>query len=300
MKKEAVGFIIITFIVFIIVGCNSSLENKDTSDIEIVNELFRLKDTYIGDSSKVRSIIDLANNTEYKVENIELKTDAKPFRLTVNFAVDNRSNYRYIDKNGLNRMSGLIFALVKNVDEISYYFYDDFSDRDNLENAFSGSYYTRNNLCEKISVDKITPDYIQKSTDTIEMFEEYYKTIMATEVAVPNRDFLDRVYEFIGDDCEIVVNSSIGAEIELDKYNESDFAIISKQLPDVIGKYQGAGIKAHLILYDIRNFKTDETNECVFLYYVNPDEGVVIIEADLVSRERYNEIVKLIMKAQSE
>lgn len=111
------------------------------------------------------------------------------------------------------------------------------------------------------------------------------------------RSFLHKVYEFIGDDCEIVVNSGIDAEIELDNYNESDFAIISEQLPNDIEKYQGAGIKARLMLYDIRNIKTGEINQCVFLYYVHSDEGVVMIESDFVDRERYNKILSLIKKA---
>ncbi len=299
MKEKTVAIFIIAIIIFIIGGCTPASEKKDISDIEIVNKLFELKDTYIGDASKVRAIIDLANNTEYKVENIELKTDVTPFRITVNFAVDNRANYRYIDKNGLNRISGLIFALVPNADEISYYFYDDFADRGNPENAFSGSYYTKENLCERISSDKITTDYIEKSTDTIKMLEEYYKTIMATEVAVPNREYTNKVYEFIGDDYEILVNSSIGAEIELDEYNSVDFEIISEHLPLDIEKYQGAGITANLTLFDVRNFKTGEVKKCVFLHYVHPDEGVIMIEADFVDRERYNKIFKLIMKAQT-
>ncbi len=300
MRNKSAIIFILFLTIFIFNGCSSALEKNDVRKTDVVNKLFELKDTYIGDASKVRTIIDLANNTEYKVENIELKTDAKPFQITVNFAVDNRANHRYIDNNGLNRMSGLIFALVKNVDEISYYFYDDFADRDNPENAFSGTYYTKENLCERISSDKITTDYIQKSTDTIQIFEEYYKTIVATEVVEHDRSFLNKVYEFIGDDCEIVVNSSIGAEIELDNYNESDFAVISEQLPNDIGKYQGAGIKAHLMLSDIRNFKSGEINQCVFLYYVHSDVGVVMIESDFVERERYNKILRLIMKAQGE
>lgn len=299
MKRKIVAIFILTFIIFIIGGCDFVSEKKDISNIDVVNNLYELKGTYIGDSSKVRSIIDLANKTKYKVEDIELKTDVKPFRLTVNFAVDNRANHRYIDDNTLNRMSGLIFSLVFNADEILYCFYDEFADRGNPENAFTCSYYTRENLCGRISSDKITPDYIKNSTDTIQIFEEYYKTIMATEVAESDRSFLNKVYEFIGDDCEIVVNSSIGAEIELDNYNASDFYVISEELPNEIGKYQGAGIKANLILYDIRNFKTGEVKQCVFLYYTHNDEGLIMIESDFVDRKRYDEILKLIMKIQS-
>jgi len=268
-------------------------------DTDVVVELYELKDTYIGNASEVRSVIDLANNTEYEIESIELKTDVKPFRLTVNFAVDNRANYRYIDDNALNRTSGLIFSLVQNADEIAYLFYDDYADKGNPESAFAVAYYTRENLCERILSDKITPDYIEKATETIQTFQEFYKTIMSTEVVTPDREYTNKVYEFIGDDCEMLVNSSIGAEIELDKYNSADFKIISEHLPLDIGKYQGAGIKANLTLSDVRNFKTGEVKQCVFLYYMHPDEGVIMIEADFVDRERYNEIFKLIMEAQT-
>ncbi len=299
MKKKTFAVLIISLVAFIIGGCNLALETNYISDIESVNNLYELKNTYIGDASGVRTIVDLANSTEYKVENIELKTDVEPFRLTVNFAVDSRANYRFVDENGLNRMSALIFALVPNADEILYCFYDDYADRGNIENAFSCFYYTKQNLCERISSDKITPEYIQKSTDTIKTFEEYYKTVVTAQVAESHKAFLNAVYEFIGNDCEIVVNSSIGAEIELDKYNGSDFSVISEQLPNDIGKYQGAGINAHLMLMDIRNFKTGEINQCVFLYYGHPDEGFVMIESDFVDRERYNGILKLIMNAQT-
>ncbi|MEE1043292.1 MAG: hypothetical protein UH854_04950, partial [Clostridia bacterium] len=199
---------------------------------------------------------------------------------------------------GLNRMSGLVFALVQNVDEIVYNFYDDFSERGNAENAFSGSYYTKENLCERISADTLTPVYIEKSTDSIITFEEYYKTLMAVEVSIPDRSFLDAVYEFIGNDYEIVVNSSIGTEIELDKYKGTDFSIISEQLPADIGKYQGAGIKAQLVTYDIKNFKTNEYGKCVFLYYIHPDEGLIIITSEFIDDKDFEGIKEFVIKNQ--
>lgn len=299
MKKMHVILWLI-LIVFTISGCQFVSNKNEISGEDSVHQLYEFHNTYIGDATKVRAIVDFANDTEYMVENIELKTDAKPFRLTINFKVENRANYRYIDDNGLNRMSGLIFALVKNADEILYNFYDNYANKDNPDDRFFGSYYTKNNLCERISSDKITVEFIEKSTETIETFAQYYKAIMSVEVAQPDREFLDEVYEFIGEDCEIVVNSAIGAEIELDQHPASDFAIISEQLPHSIGKYQGAGIKAHLLLYDIRNFKTNEIRNCVFLYYTHSDEGVIMIESDFVDRNRYDKILKLIMEAQTQ
>ena len=298
MKNKVFALFIISLFVFIIGGCDLASKTNYISDIEVVNNLYELKDTYIGDASKVRSIIDLVNSTEYKVENIELKTDVEPFRLTVNFAVDSRANYRFVDENGLNRMSAFIFALVKNADEILYCFYDDYADRGNIENAYSSFYYTKQNLCERISSGKITPEYIQKSTDTIKTFEEYYKTVVTVEAAEPYKEFLNAVYEFIGDDWEIVVNSSIGADVELDEYNGSDFAVISDNLSNEIGKYHGAGIKAQLVTYDIRNFKTNEYGKCMFMFYMHPDEGLVMITSEFIDDERFEDIKEFVIKNQ--
>jgi len=294
MKKKIIAVFIVTLVVFMISGCSANIEKNDNSEIGIVNELYKLHNTYIGDASGVRAIIDLANNTEYKVENIELKTDNEPFRLTINFAVDNRSKYRYIDDDRLNKMSGLIFALVPNTDEISYLFYDDYAEKNNPDDAFSSAYYTKENLCERMSAENITPDYIIKSTDTIKSFEEYYKTIISLETTPSNREFLDEVYEFIGDDCEIVANSGIGTELILDNYSEKEIAVISKNLSRILGKYQAAEVKAQLVTYDIRNFKTNEYKKCVFMYYTHPDEGLIMILSEFIDDERFENIKKFI------
>lgn len=298
MKKKLIAIAKIALLAFIVGGCTPLLEANYVSETEAVNSLYALKDAYIGDSSKVRAIIDLANNTEYQVETIELQTEQQPFRLTVNFRVENRSDDRYIDDNGLNRMSGIVFALVKNADEIVYRFYDDFSDRANPDSAFFGSYYTRQNLCERMSTDSITPDYIVNSTASIRTFEEYYKTIMAVEGAVHNREFSDAVYEFIGDDWEIVINSSIGTELILDDYAATEVNVISESFSRVLGKYQAAGITAQLVTYDIRNFKTNEYAKCVFIYYTHPDEGLVMIVSELIDDERFEDIKEFVINNQ--
>lgn len=126
-----------------------------------IEELYEFRDVLIGDASKVRNLVDKTNLAGYPIDGIELKTDAEPYGLTVNFMVDNRKNYRNIDENSLNRMSGLIFSLVKNVDEIRYNFYDAYSDKNNKDDVFYGAYYNRENLCERINNSKISRACLQ-------------------------------------------------------------------------------------------------------------------------------------------
>jgi len=108
------------------------------------------------------------------------------------------------------------------------------------------------------------------------------------------REFLDEVYEFIGDDCEIVANSGIGTELILDNYSEKEIAVISKNLSRILGKYQAAEVKAQLVTYDIRNFKTNEYKKCVFMYYTHPDEGLIMILSEFIDDERFENIKKFI------
>lgn len=282
--KTGIMLLCFVFIMWTVCGCSIGSANIET---DVVKTLYEFKGTQIENTSAVNEIAGLANNTEYQIEKISLQ----PYRITVNFKVDSRADYRYIDENGLNRLSGVVFSLIENADEILYAFYDAYSDED----AFSSYYYTKINLCERINSDKITVDYIKKATESLKSFEEYYKTIMATYVATPDRAFLDKVYEFIGDDYEIVINSSIGMEIDLDSYDGNDFMAISQQLSHTIGKYQGAGIKANLVTYDIRNFKTDEYKQCVFMYYTHPDEGLIMILSEFIDNTDFERIKEFII-----
>ena len=297
--SKIIATVLFTLIIMSIIAVSVYVAvNKFQDDISQnsdINALYELKETYIGDAPTVRKIVDLTNITDYNVDGIELRTDAEPYGLDVNFVVDNRKNHRNIDENSLNRMSGLIFSLVKNVDEIRYSFYDAYSDKNNKDDVFYGAYYNRENLCERIGNSKITTDYIASSTVDYKTFEGYYDTLLATEVVVQKSEFLDAVNEFVGEDYEVVANSGIGAEIVIDDLSEADEKLLGEIFSRAVGKYSGAGITANLTAYDIRNFKADEYGYCVFLHYTHPDEGLVMIGEKILNESEYKEIKTFIV-----
>jgi len=300
--SRIIAIVLFTFIVISIMAVSvyvavNKFQDK-TSENPDINALYKLKETYIGDAPTVRKIVDLTNITDYKVESIELKTDAQPYRLIVNFKVDNRAHYRTIDENLVNRMSGLIFSLIQNNDEILYRFYDDYSK--NIDDAFYSAYYNKQNLCERIGNTAISPEYINSSAKDITTFEKYYNTLMSTEVATANNDFFEHVYEFIGDDYEIVLNSGVSTNVMIDNLPESEVAILERILNNkTIGKYYGTGISTQLIIYDIRNFKTDEYKKCAFLYHIHPDMGLVIVGESFITDSESDELNSFIIRLQS-
>ena len=313
MKKKVVGPILcFIFIIGVVFGTLYAVDHQKMKNNEpvvfstwgkqyvppednMIAELYKFKDTLIGNASKTRELVDRTNLAGYPVGGIELKTDSEPYGLTVNFMFDNRKDYRKIDENSLNRMSGLIFSLIKNVDEIRYNFYDAYSDKNNKEDVFYAANYNRENLCERIGSDSITTDYIASSTADYKTFEEFYITLLATEAAVQESEFSDAVNEFIGEDYEVVVNSGIGTEIVIDDLSEADEKLLGNIFSRAIGKYSGAGITANLTAYDIRNFKTDEYGYSAFLYYTHPDEGLVMIGEKILDESEYDKIKTLIM-----
>lgn len=278
MKK-----IIISIIVLLVICATAVLSiayfNNQADEPTVTDTLYSYKDTYIGDAAKTRTIVDMANVSPYPVHSISLQTDTEPMCLTINIKVDDRSKHRHINYESLDKTSALIFALIPNAHEISYLFFDDYSDTNITETAFSGSYYNRNFMYERSGMEKFHMDYVNSATHSLETFEKYYYDVMSVTKAVQTDSVYDMVNEFIGNDCEIVINSAIAATIELNsEFLESEDAkIIERTLGINFGEYAGKTI--HLMKEDINNFKTNTSRKCAFVYYEEPETGIVLVGA---------------------
>lgn len=280
MKKAIVVTSVIALLIVSAIGIRVAMHfTNQVNEPSVTDALYSYKDTHLDDNSKTRTIVDLANISSYTVHSISLQTDEEPMRLTVNIKVDDRSKHRHIDYESLNKTSALIFALIPNADEISYLFYDDYSDINITETAFSGSYYNRNFMYERDGMEKFYSDYINGATQTSETFEKYYYDVMSITSAVQTDTVYDMINEFIGNDCEIVVNSGIAARIELNSgFSESEDAQIISYILDIsFDEYAGKTVE--LLKQDIRNFKTNTDRKCAFVYYEEPQLGIVVIGA---------------------
>lgn len=280
MKKTTViASVIVLLIVSAICIWGVMYFINQVNEPTVTDTLYSYRDTYLGDASKTRSIVDMANVSPYSVHSISLQTEEDPMRLTINIKVDDRSKHRHINYESLDKTSALIFALIPNADEISYLFYDDYSDINITETAFAGSYYNRNFMYERDGMEKFHMEYIADATASPEAFDEYYNTVMAVKSPKQTDTVYDMMNEFIGNDCEIVINSGIAADIELNaEFSKSDDAKIISEILDVsFDEYAGKTVE--LLKHDIRNFKTNTNRKCAFVYYEEPQKGLVMIGA---------------------
>ena len=108
-----------------------SKKNKETKtikeksqDINKMNELYKLKGTYIGDNSKVGNIISFLDfPEELTLNGMELFTKEEPFGLQINFKADSAIQAKYVSMSSdyiWRSQSLILFSLIDNLDYIKY------------------------------------------------------------------------------------------------------------------------------------------------------------------------------------
>lgn len=140
--------------------------------------LFELKDTYIGDAPKVRSIANLSNFAELPIQSIELKTENRPYAITVNYRVESRAGYRFFDYSCFDKSAAVIFCLIPNSDEIQFRVYDSSLSSDYNE-PFISAYYTRQNLSGRAGMEYFVDGNIANAASDIESFSDYLEKVSA-------------------------------------------------------------------------------------------------------------------------
>ena len=284
-KKMYVSAIIIAIFVAMITSfLRVGIGNNQKSETKPIEELYAMKNTAITDKVAVHRVAKAVNNTEYEIAGVDIWNDAGDDRIDVKFKVDDRSDYRYVDYTALNKTAVLALSLIPDADAIAFYMFDDYGDVNNLETSFNGSYYDRNLVYERSGMDKYHIEYIDGACESLDTFKEYYSTTMNVKGKDTKSDWLEQMYAFIGDDCEIVVNSGMGVDILLDDefLNSEDCKIIEKVL-NVDGTgvdfstYPGKGKSIHIAKYDIRNFKTGVTRKCAIAYCHHTESGLMML-----------------------
>lgn len=310
MKKKiaviiAIILVVLVCVALIIRNCNDNVEVTEPSVTEV---LYSYRNTDVDDEKSVRTLLDLINVSEYKIDSIDIRLFSGVKRLTVNFKVDDRADHRHIDEEALHKNTALIFALVPDAEEISYLFFDKYKDVADIdvevyhhELSFYGCYYNKNFLYERPGMESFNSEYVINASDTFEDFEKYYNAVMQIKVPETKSLIYDAVNEVIGSDCEVVANSGIGAEFVLDDefFHSKNYTVLksvmTEQFANTLSKHSGKTMS--VLKQDVRNFKTNEYRKFVFLYYINDVGNVTIIDTKyLENDEEINAIHNLMAK----
>ncbi|MGE7835365.1 DUF4825 domain-containing protein [Viridibacillus arvi] len=104
----------------IVSGCNSKSGSEEPLEIKFgyVGDLFKFKDTYVGNSSAVGNIVSQLESAE-QFKGFELKTDEEPYGIILNYSVEeSEQDYKGI----VIYNATFLFTLIQNADWITFNF----------------------------------------------------------------------------------------------------------------------------------------------------------------------------------
>lgn len=233
-------------------------------------KLYQYKTPYIGDNSKVGAIVgELPLPEGVTLDKIELQTTEEPYRLTVDYTVQDRIAFRknYYEKTYqtlLLRNDAVLFSLIGNVQEIAFDFFDQYGE------AFAT--YTNLDLLNNLfETDYFTEDRLKAAVGTQKSFNRYLAEIGTMSVppdtspAMKRRDIIQNV---IGNGREIIANSGMGGDVVLrGNIHTSAFDLTEEAAKNNIDISSYIG-KTVTVLFDgVENFTQTEGTSYVFVFY---------------------------------
>ncbi|MCK9479072.1 MAG: DUF4825 domain-containing protein [Firmicutes bacterium] len=262
-------------------------ENRTRGFSPDSEQLYNLKNTYIGDAQKVRRIAELSGFMLMPIHSIQLKTESAPYGLIVKFMVDNRAVYRFFDYSEFTKRAAIIFALIPNVDELRFAVFDKYASADQPDSAFVWSYYDRQNLSQRPGAEFFISENIINATKNEKTFSEYINKVANIAGNSAESPYLLKVYEIIGEDCEIIVNSAMGLNAVITKDVLSDKSVneILNNVNISLDAFIGKDIRFSTT--GVRNFKTGERTSYLLIY----DDDSLAAYADLQSESMDRELI---------
>lgn len=233
-----------------------------------ITRLYEYKGTYTGDNSGVRNIVGMLDFVGIPVDTIQLQTDRKPYGITVNYKVDSRADYRFLNARGFEQTMAVLFALIPNADEIRCFVYDNYSDLDDPDTAFAGAYGARTLLHERSGMEAFTEEAIRSAAETLESFTDYFHRV--SELPLYRNEGGNAMqtakYAVIGNDCEFVVNSMLREEAVItdELLSRREFRNLLPENGTISTEYIGKKLEFHT--QDVRNFKTGEDSTWLFVF----------------------------------
>ncbi len=287
----------VIIIAMIGVGVMIAVNHAEKRDHKFdVDRLYELKGTKFQDISAIEQIVRLNPDLPYAFHSVEIVESQYDSRVAVKFLVEDRAMHRTIDHTSLKRMSAMILALVPDAEAVSSIIFDQYSaDINSWDTSFYSNYISRKELSSMSDFENFTEEYIKNATSSIEKFEAYCAKLSSIVSSYKLDDYIKEMYDFIGKDYEVVLNSGIGAEFLVDQA----FLMSSecKEMDDLFGvglkTYEGFALQ--LTKHSIRNFKTNEYQKYTALHYREGNK-TIMIKQKIIDEQQAEKVKSMIGK----
>lgn len=250
-----------------------------TNNDKKYDELFKHKTEYVGNNSSVVNIV----NEAFDIFMLPYDTNSRSrtFEITenggviINFHVNNRSDYRFLDYSVFDKVTAVMFALIDNLEDVRYRMFDSFSDENDPDSAFLSLYYNINTLTSKEATAKYNKEYLKSASESKKSFSVFMNELISLNIPAESSVFEEKLYSEISENEQIVTNSLLTFTVDVTEENISEFSRFlreSADFSDCIGK------KAKFITCDVYNFAEKYQDTHVFVF-----EGTALLKHSVFS-----------------
>ncbi len=206
-----------------------------------LERVYAHRNTAVTDTEGIKEILELTDTVPIDLYDCEMTNIPTPNTLHVRYTTHKRSDWRALDERYFLRAEAFLFALVPDLNDVLFCAFDDYSDIENSETAFYSQYGSRQSLYENTayySEYPITDEDIKNAVSDTDAFEDFYMRAMAINPEKPFDARRLKVWDYIGEDNEIIINSGLRETETLTREIADEW-----DLPGELDKYIGKEIE---------------------------------------------------------
>lgn len=218
---------------------------------EIADQLFKYVHISSDDERDLSSLINAMDYVGFEIKNINT---ASGF-LTINYMVDSRTKYRFMDdyEKNFNQTCATLFVLADGLKNIRLTVSDNYGEFYSFSRDKNSFVYTE-------GMNGFNEDDFTDAGKNLENFEEFTEKILVLKSNTENNFYLKQIYEVLEPNLQVIENSKEQITIAL---NDNNLAILSTVDID-LSKYKDTSVE--LFFYGVEDYTVSELKNYIFVF----------------------------------
>ena len=218
---------------------------------EIADELFKYVHISSDDERDLSSLINAMDYVGFEIKNINT---ASGF-LTINYMVDSRTKYRFMDdySKNFNQTCATLFVLADGLKNIRLTVSDNYGEFYSFSRDKNSFVYTE-------GMNGFNEDDFTDAGKNLQNFEEFTEKILVLKSNTENNVYLKQIYEVLEPNLQVIENSKEQITIAL---NDNNLAILSTVDID-LSKHKDTSVE--LFFYGVEDYTVSELKNYIFVF----------------------------------
>ncbi len=218
---------------------------------EIAEELFRYVHISADDKNAIVSLVNSIDYIGFEIDSIN--TDAG--FLTVNYKVDSRTKYRFMDdySKNFNQTCATLFVLADGLKNIRLTVSDNYGEFYSFSRDLNSFVYTK-------SMHDFSEDDLEDAAKNFDNFEAFTEKLLVLKSDTQNNVYLKQIYEVLAPSLQVIENSKEQFVIALD---DNNLAILSALDLDLT-KHRNTSVE--LYFCSVEDYTVSELKNYIFVF----------------------------------